>query len=112
MTSEPSAPIANGPGGAAVLSAAIGCLVLGVLALAGDAIAPVAKLLNVWNPTGPLSGVTFAAIGAWLVAWLILSRRWADRTVNMKTLGAASAAMILAGLLLTFPPFMDLLQGK
>jgi hypothetical protein len=107
---DPRAP--NGPGAAAILSAAVGCFVLGLLALMGDAIPAVAKLLNVWNPTGPLSGVTFAAIGAWLLSWLVLSRLWARRDLNIGAIGLVSAALILASLLLTFPPFMDFLQGK
>ena len=112
MTNEPVQRASNGPGAAAVLSAAVGCFVLGVLALAGDAIPSVAKLFNVWNPTGPLSGVTFAAIGAWLLVWLTLSRLWASRDLDIRIIGLASAAMIVASLLLTFPPFMDFLQGK
>ena len=112
MTNERVQRAPNGPGAAAILSAAVGCFLLGVLALAGDAIPAVAKVLNVWNPTGPLSGVTFAAIGAWLLVWLTLSRLWASRDLDMKTIGLASATMILASLLLTFPPFMDFLQGK
>jgi hypothetical protein len=107
-----ASPILNGRGAAAVLAAAIGCLMLGVLALAADASPHLATLLNVWNPTGPLSGVTDAAILVWLVAWFLLSRRWARRSVNMVLVNAASVVMFAAALLLTFPPFMDLLQGK
>jgi hypothetical protein len=112
MTNDAGAATPNGPGAAAILATAIGCFLLGVLALAGDALPAAARLLNLWNPTGPLSGVTFAAIAAWLIAWAVLSRLWAGRTIEMKRVGGASALMILAGLLLTFPPFMDLLQGK
>lgn len=110
--SDDSAKTANGPGAAAVLAAGVGCLTLGVLALAGDAMAPVARLLNLWNPTGPLSGVTGAAIVAWLLVWALLGRLWRRRTVNMARVNMASMLMIVAGLLLTFPPFMDFLQGK
>ena len=112
MTDPQSAPLSNGPGAAAILSSAIGCFVLGVLALAGDAFPPVARALNVWKPTGPLSGVTDLAIIVWLLVWLVLARAWARRTVNWGTVKVASIAMFVAALLLTFPPFMDLLQGK
>jgi hypothetical protein len=104
--------IANGPGAAAVASAAIGCLTLGVLALLGDAFPKVAAHLNLWNPTGALSGVTDAAILVWLATWFLLSRRWARKTVSMGRVNAAAAVMFAAAALLTFPPFMDLLQGK
>lgn len=102
----------NGPGAAAVLAASIGWFVLGVLALAGDAAPGVAHLLNIWKPTGPLSGVTTGAIAIWLLAWLLLARLWRCHDVRMTIVGAASAAFMAGGLLLTFPPFMDLLQGK
>ncbi|MGZ6014960.1 MAG: hypothetical protein ACXWKO_08745 [Phenylobacterium sp.] len=102
----------NGRGAATILAAAAGCFVLGVLALAGDAVPSVAKALNLWNPTGPLSGVTDAAILVWLVLWFVLNRQWRDRTVSMTRVNIASVALLLGGVLLTFPPFMDLLQGK
>jgi hypothetical protein len=104
--------ITNGRGAAAVLAAAIGALALGLAALAGDASPHVAAVLNIWKPTGPLSGVTDAAILVWLAAWFALSRRWARRAVNMVPVNLTALAMFVAALLLTFPPFMDLLQGK
>lgn len=110
MTEDASA--ANGSAAAAIFAAGAGCLALGVLALAGDALPPVAHLLNIWNPTGPLSGVTGAAILAWLIIWALLGRIWTRKTVNLRVVNLTAALMIVAGLLLTFPPFMDFLQGK
>jgi hypothetical protein len=104
--------LTNGAGAAAVLAAAIGCLVLGILSLAGDAFATVAQALNFWNPTGPLSGVTGVSILIWLAAWFVWSRRWSGKAVDMKRVSLIATVMIVGGLLLTFPPFMDLLQGK
>ncbi len=101
----------NGPGAAAVLAAGIGSLALGVFAFAGDASRPIGRAFNVWNPSGPLSGVTSAAILVWLVAWYLLARRWSTRDVNLTPVTIAALAMLAGGLLLTFPPFMDLLQG-
>ena len=112
MTEARQEASANGPGAAAILSAAVGCLTLGVLALTGDAFPAAAAALNLWKPTGPLSGVTDVAILVWLCCWLLLSRRWARRTVDLAKINWASLAMILAALLLTFPPTMDLLQGR
>jgi len=103
---------ANGPGAAAVLAAAIGCLTLGVLALVADAVPRVAAAIDVWKPTGPLSGVTDGAIVVWLAAWFLLSRRWARRAVNMAGVNWAAIVIFLAALLLTFPPFMDMAQGR
>ena|SRR6185312_9061231 len=102
----------NGPGAAAILAAGIGCGAVGVLAFAGDASAAIGRLLNFYNPTGALSGVTTVAIIVWLVAWFALQRLWRTRTVSMAKVNVAAFGLLLVGFLLTFPPFMDLLQGK
>jgi hypothetical protein len=112
MTEANGTPITNGPGAAAILAAAGGCFALGVLALAGDASASLAKMLKFWVPTGPLSGVTDMAILVWLVLWFVLNRLWRQRTVNLARVNLASVLLFVGGMLLTFPPFMDLLQGK
>ena len=112
MTDANDTPITNGPGAAAILAAAGGCFALGVLALAADASASLAKMLKFWIPTGPLSGVTDLAILFWLVLWFVLNRIWRGSTVSMTRVNIASVLLFVAGVLLTFPPFMDLLQGK
>jgi hypothetical protein len=112
MSSPVQGPLSNGTGAAAVLAAALGCFALGILALAGDASPHIGQALNFWKPTGPLSGVTDVAIIIWLAVWLVLSRLWEGRSVNLSVVSRVSFALFVAGLLLTFPPFMDLLQGK
>ena len=107
-----NAEIPNGPGGAAILAAGIGCAAMGVLAFAGDASAPIGKALIFYNPTGALSGVSTLAIILWLVSWFVLNRLWRTETVEMVKVNMASFALLAVGFLLTFPPFMDLLQGK
>ncbi|MFI4933938.1 MAG: hypothetical protein ACHP7N_04925 [Caulobacterales bacterium] len=102
----------NGLGAAAILAAGVGFLALGVFAFAGDAWPVFHQAFNVWKPTGPLSGVTLGAVIVWLAAWFGLARLWARRDVNLTRVNAAAFTMLLAGLALTFPPFMDLLQGK
>ncbi len=102
----------NGKAAAAIMAVAVASVALGVFTLAGDAVPAAAALFNIWKPTGPLSGVTALTILVWLAAWLFLSQRWARRTVNLARLNWAAAVLIIAGLLLTFPPVMDFLQGK
>jgi hypothetical protein len=104
--------IPNGPGGAAILAAGIGCAAMGILAFAGDASDAIGKTLNIYNPAGTLSGVTTLAIVIWLGAWFVLNRQWAERTIAMVKVNVAAFALLAVGFLLTFPPFMDLLQGK
>ncbi len=104
--------IPNGPGAAAILAAGIGCFALGLFATLGDAFAPVGNFFNFYNPTGPLSGVTTSAIVIWLASWAVLGKSWARRTVNMTKINVIAFLGLLLGVLLTFPPFVDLLQGK
>ena len=102
----------NGLAAAAILAAGIGCAAVGVLSFAGDASDAIGRLLNIYNPTGTLSGVTTVAIIIWLVAWFALQRAWRTRTIAMVPINVAAFALLAVGFLLTFPPFMDLLQGK
>ncbi|HME27998.1 MAG TPA: hypothetical protein VKI44_42875 [Acetobacteraceae bacterium] len=102
----------NGPAAAAILAAGIGCGAVGILAFAGDASDSVGRLLNIYNPTGTLSGVTTLAIIIWLVAWFALNRLWRTRNLDTGGIYVAAFALLAVGFLLTFPPFMDLLQGK
>lgn len=110
-TNAASTP-ASGPAAATLLAAAIGCASLGICALAGDASHALGRMLSFWRPTGPLSGVTDTAIVIWLLTWLVLSRLWAHREINLRRVNRLATVLFIAGLLLTFPPFMDLLQGK
>lgn len=107
-----AADIPSGPGAAAILSAGIGSLALGLFALANDAFPAANTFFTFYKPTGGLSGVTTAAIAVWLVAWVLLGRLWKDKEVAMGRINFAAFAMLGASLLLTFPPFMDFLQGK
>ena len=104
--------LTNGPGAAAILAAGIGCAAVGVLAFAGDASQGIGKALNFFNPVGTLSGVTTIAIIVWLVSWFVLSGMWRERSVNLGKINVIAFVLLAVGFLLTFPPFMDLLQGK
>jgi hypothetical protein len=109
---DPPGDLPSGPGAAAILAAGLGSFALGVFALAGDAWPRVKAAFNWWKPTGPLSGVTAATCLVWLVAWFVLARLWRGRNVNLAAVNVAAFALLAGGFLLTFPPFMDLLQGR
>lgn len=105
-------PVPNGAAAAALLAAGLGCFVLGVVAVAGDGSHALARLLTFYRPTGPLSGVTTVAIVCWLAAWGVWHRMWKGRTVALGRISAVAWVLLGLGLLLTFPPFGDLLLGK
>ena len=106
------ADIPTGPAAAAILAAGAGSLALGVFALAADASAVIKRAFAIWPPSGPLSGVSTAAIVAWLAAWLLLHRLWRDHEIDLRLVNLAAFGMLGAALLLTFPPAMDWLIGR
>jgi asparagine N-glycosylation enzyme membrane subunit Stt3 len=104
--------IPNGSGAAAILAAGIGSGALGVFALANDAFPAINHFFTFYTPTGGLSGVSTTAVVVWLVAWFVLARRWSGQRVAMAKVNLAAFVLLAVGLLLTFPPVMDLIQGK
>ncbi len=108
----PGVDIPNGRGAAAILAAGIGCAAIGVLATLRDAFKPVATALNFYKPSGPLSGVVIVSIAIWLLAWAALGARWRNSSVALGKVNIAAFVLLAVGVLMTFPPFMDLLQGK
>jgi hypothetical protein len=109
---ESERQLQNGPAAAAILSAGIGCFAIGALAVIGDGSKKMAGLFTFYRPTGPLSGVSSLGIVLWLVVWLVLARRWRTRTVAIGKVNLVAFVFLALGLLLTFPPFGDLLLGK
>ncbi len=100
--------LTNGSGDAAILSAAIGCFVLAVLAILGDHSTLIRGSLVFYKPTGSLSGVTTVAILVWLVTWALLTSSWRKKTVPAGRINAIALALLVLSLTLTFPPIDDL----
>lgn len=101
--------IRNGSGAAAILAAGIGACALAILAIATDRLPLLQRWMDFYHPTGPLSGVTTTAVVVWLITWGILEVRWRNSDVNMRWIGAAALLLLVAALLLTFPPLADAL---
>ena len=102
----------NGEGMAAILAAGIGCAALGVFDFLGDAVKSIGKFFSFYGPTGTLSGVTDTAIVVWLAAWYLLAKRWGGRDVAVGRVSLLALVLLVAGFMLTFPPLIDLLQGR
>lgn len=99
----------NGPGAAAILAAALGAFTLGLLSLLGDVSPALKKLMIFYKPTGALSGVTTITVLVWLAAWALLDWRWRRKTLPLGRINLAAFVLLAVSLLLTFPPFADLL---
>jgi hypothetical protein len=97
----------NGSGAAAVLAAGAGSFAVALLALIAANVPAFKSLMIFYRPTGPLSGVTTSAIAVWLALWWLLERRWRRRNISPRVF-AAAIALLVASLMLTFPPIADL----
>ena len=98
----------NGPAVAAIISAAIGVFVLGLLTTLSEANTDIHDFLDIKNRVGPLSGKTTFAVVAYLVAWVALAPVLWKRTVPFASAMLIAAALIVLGFVGTFPKFFQL----
>ena len=102
--------IPTGPAWAALLSAAMGCFTFGVAVDLCEASKAISAKLNLYNPTGDLSGKSTLAVVVWIIAWLILHEQWKNRTIAATgKLSAAIVLLVVLSLLATFPPIFGML---
>ena len=93
---------------AAMVAAGIGCAVIGVLTTLAEVSPGLKNVLNVYDPVGPLSGKTTAAIVVWLMTWYALARRWGVKPPVTKSALVATFVLIGTGFVGTFPLFFEL----
>lgn len=101
-------PMPNGAAVAAILAAAIGCAVLGLIIPLAEAIVPLKNSLNWWNPGGPLVGKTSVSVIAYFASWFVLHRMWNDREIAFDTIWKVSLVLLAIGFIGTFPLFFEL----
>lgn len=109
-TPNANAPAAaNGPLWAAILAAGIGCASFGVAVDLAEAVKPVSKVLNLYNPTGDLSGKSTVAVLVWLLAWALLHRLWKNQKIqSTRAIMAVTAVLVVIAAIAIFPPFFGL----
>lgn len=93
----------NGSALAAFLAAGIGAFATGFIVLLNEMGVFAAPTL--YGPAGGVSGRTTLAVVVWLIAWGVLHKTWKDRDLDSTRVGLATLALVLLGLLATFPPF-------
>jgi hypothetical protein len=98
----------NGSAAGALVAVGVGVFTFGLLVILAHANGSVAALLNWYPPAGPLSGKTGAAIVVWLVAWVVLTRRWRQTNVDLGRAWRVTLALLVLGFLGTFPPVFEL----
>jgi fluoride ion exporter CrcB/FEX len=98
---------------AAILAAGIGCFAMGILVDLAEASKSVSNALNIYNPTGDLSGKSTLAVVIWLAAWGALHARWRKRDVTSPgKIMAITIVLLLGALLAVFPPFFGLFAAS
>jgi len=103
----PDSMLSNGAALAALLGAAIGAFALGLIVLLNEAGA--FSVPAIYTPSGGVSGRTTLGVVIWLIAWLILHNRWKGREIQTGRVQRMSLALIVLGIVCTFPPVWGLL---
>ncbi|HWB54734.1 MAG TPA: hypothetical protein VG722_11095 [Tepidisphaeraceae bacterium] len=99
----------NGVAWAAVLAAAIGCGIFGLMVDLAEAFGRVSQWLGIYKPSGDLSGKSTVAIAGWLVVWLLLHFRWKSQgPAHRGIIMLIAVALIVLSLIATFPPFFGI----
>src|SRR5881394_1103457 len=107
-TSDP-AEISNGVAWAAFLSAGIGCAALGLCIDLAEASKRISDAMSFYSPVGNLSGKTTLAIVIWIMVWIVLHKRWKNRTLTTSgKLTVITLSLIAIGILAAFPPVFGL----
>ncbi len=96
----------SGPIGAALLGANVGFLAVGILNVAAEASAPAKTFLTFYKPMGPLSGKIAIAYVLAAVVFLVFFKLWKEKEANLKKWLWITAACLILGTLLVFPPFL------
>jgi peptidoglycan biosynthesis protein MviN/MurJ (putative lipid II flippase) len=102
----------SGPAGAAILSASIGCFVIGLNVILSTISYNIRDLLNWYKPAGPLSGKTAVALIVWLVSWFILHTLWRKKEINLNVIYILSLVLVGVAFIFVFPPFYELFEHR
>ena len=108
VTESVDAAVVTGPAAAAMIAGGIGCFVIGLMTTLAAASASLATMLKWVAPVGPLSGKTGVGIIIWLVSWLVLSLILKNKNSSLSKAFTITIILIVAGFLLTFPPFFEI----
>jgi cytochrome c1 len=97
--------------GASMIAAGVGSLVLGIGVVLAEVNADIKTFLNWVGPVGPLSGKTGLAVIAFILSWVILHYAFQRRAISLTRSFIVTVALLVLGLLLTFPPVFVSLAG-
>jgi hypothetical protein len=97
----------TGLAAAALLAGGVGVFVLGLMTTLAEASAGFADGLKFNDRVGPLSGKTIIAVAAFFGSWAVLSALLARRDPPLRPVLVSTAALVVLGLVMTFPTFFQ-----
>jgi uncharacterized membrane protein YdcZ (DUF606 family) len=102
----------NGPVSAALLAGGIGSAAMGLITLIFEMNDKSAFAKSMaWNKgVGGLSGKSTLSIIIFFIAWAILHYVWKDKETDFARISSIAIALLIVGLLGTFPPVWKLFQ--
>ncbi|HEX2919143.1 MAG TPA: hypothetical protein VHN81_11505 [Edaphobacter sp.] len=92
-----------------LVASSIGCFSFGLLYLFGNSSPAINHLLEVYQPSGALSGVLLFGSLIFLFSWAALSYLWSRRPPSCNFAVRMALVLLAGGLLLTFPPLVRLI---
>ena len=98
----------NGGIVAATVAAGAGCAALGLITVAAAASSEFADLLNLYAPSGPLTGKATVSSIIYLIVWINLHFRLRELSLSRGFL--LTMFLLAIGLAGTFPPVYQLFQ--
>jgi hypothetical protein len=101
----------SGPAAAVVLAAGIACFALGMLSILAAASGAVADVLTLTSDVGEASGLSTITTATFFVVWGSFTLVWRHADPSLTRVAAVSGALIVFGLLATFPPVFNLVGG-
>ena len=99
--------VTNGAALAAFLAGGIGAFALALIVILNEV--GIFSAPTLYGPAGGVTGRTAFGTVAWLVAWVVLHRRWKDRQVDPGRVFAVTLVLIALAVVLLFPPVWQLL---
>jgi hypothetical protein len=108
VTDTVDATVLTGPAAAAMIAGGIGTFTIGLMTTLTGASASLGTALKWVAPVGPLSGKTGVGIIVWLISWLVLGLILKNKNSSLSTAFTITIILIIAGFLLTFPPFFEI----
>jgi hypothetical protein len=100
----------NGGIVAATVAAGAGCAALGLITVGAAASPEFSDLLNLYAPSGPLTGKATVSSIIYLIVWVNLHFRLRDRELSLSRGFLLTMFLLTIGLIGTFPPVYQLFQ--